>query len=635
MKTFSRYFTFVFAIFALFVFTGCEKFVNYKLRKMAELPPRTHKKIVIRKNVMVPMRDGVKLAADIYMPKEGGPWPTVLVRIPYNKKMLVPFFGKAVARRGYACVAQDCRGTFASEGEVFFPILREAEDGKDTVEWIAKQEWFDGNLGAWGGSYFGITQWALAPDNPRLKCFYPIITSANIIDVIYIGGALQYEISSTWTKSVGKQAGNVTEDIKPDLKGGYYNLPLHPSRKIDLRELAYNIEKPEFVGKMFGLKIDLTPKGTIPPEVYNKVTLEIQKFFSYPANTLDQEAFTYGDNYKKVSAPGMFIAGWYDMFSKAQLSDFVRLRNEGKGNARKYSKLIVGPWGHGMPKEMEKHGESAANIKSMVKAATQLPWSERWLKGKRNGIEEGPPVKIYVMGANKWRDENEWPLARMKPVKLYLHSGGKANTLDGDGTLSTAPPTGEESPDHFEFDPSDPIPTVGGSNLVFNVGPKFQNKVEKRKDILVYTFPELKEDVEVTGPIHAVLYASTTAIDTDWTVKLVVVRADGKIINIQDGIIRARYRDGLRNPSLLTPKKIYSYTVDLWSTSYLFRKGRRIRIEVSSSNFPRFERNSGLAGRGGPKAFTVANQRVYHDAEHPSHIVLPVVEGSLAASAND
>jgi hypothetical protein len=220
----------------------------------------------------------------------------------------------------------------------------------------------------------------------------------------------------------------------------------------------------------------------------------------------------------------------------------------------------------------------------------------------------------------------------MTPVKFYMHSGGKANTINGNGKLTMTAPTNGESPDNFDYDPANPVPTTGGSNLVFDVGPAYQNKVEERNDVLVYTLDVLSEDFEATGPINAVLYASTDAVDTDWTVKLVDVFPDGTAINIQDGIIRARYRDDLKKPSLLTPGEIYCYTIDLWATSYLFKKGHRIRIEVSSSNFPRFERNSGLGGEGGPEAFKVAHQTVYHDPAHPSHIVLPLIPSSAPAS---
>jgi len=604
---------------------GCDKLA---LRTMVELPPSTEKKIVIEKNLMVPMRDGVKLATDIYRPASGGPRPVILVRIPYNKEELLPPFGKMLARRGYVCIAQDCRGTFRSEGQFFFPLFREAEDGVDTVEWIAKQPWFDGNLGTWGGSYFGYTQWALAPSNKRLKCFYPLITSPNMTEVFYVGGAIQHELTSTWSRSVGKQSGNINEVVKVDLKGGLYNLPINPSQNIDLKYLAYNIENPDVFKKLFNLDI-LPPKaGLLPPELLTKVTNTIMPLFSYPSLTMDHEELTYDDRYKEVSAPALGVAGWYDIFTKAQLNDFNRLWKEGQGDAASHSKLIIGPWGHGVAEDLVIGNDKTASTKAMIQAFFKIEWYDRWLKGKKNGIEEGAPLKIYVMGANKWREENEWPLARMKPVNMYLHSGGKANTLNGDGKLSMTAPTGEEPADNFVYNPADPVPTTGGSNLVYNVGPAYQNKVEERNDVLVYTTDALTEDFEATGPIYAVIYASTDAVDTDWTVKLVDVGPDGRAINIQDGIIRTRYRDGLKKPSLLNPKEIYCYTIDLWATSYVFKQGHRIRIEVSSSNFPRFERNSGLAGKGGPNAFTVANQIIYHDSVHQSHIVLPLIPPS-------
>jgi hypothetical protein len=262
----------------------------------------------------------------------------------------------------------------------------------------------------------------------------------------------------------------------------------------------------------------------------------------------------------------------------------------------------------------------------MFGAKHLLAWFDRWVKGEKNEVDDWPRVKIFVMGENKWRDENEWPLARTQYTKYYLHSGGKANTRNGDGTLSTEAP-GEETPDKFAYDPLNPVPTKGGNSLGLNLGAYDQAEIEDRPDVLCYTSPVLDKDLEVTGPIRAFIYAATDAKDTDFTVKLVDVYPDGKAVNIQDGIVRALYRkNDPQNPTPLTPGAVEAYEIDLWATSNLFKAGHRIRVEVSSSNFPRFNRN---LNTGEPVADAVktaiANQIIRHDAEFPSHILLPII----------
>lgn len=615
---------FLAALFILFSNTACEKKL---FRLMVKIPPATEKKIIIEKNVMAPMRDGVKLAADIYRPEGAGKWPVVLIRIPYNKEEMMPMLGKEIARRGYVVIIQDCRGTFKSEGRIFFPLFWETDDGKDTIDWIAKQSWYGGGVGMWGGSYFGYTQWAAAPGNTDLKCFYPLLTTPNMVDAFIIGGAMQYEFTTTWTQQVGKQNEDVANLVlKPDLTGGWYNYPLEPPMNVNFGEISHKMENADAINGILGLNLSISDSGPIPKETFKQVIDKLLPLFSYPSLTYNQPALKFGDRYKDISAPAYSVAGWYDIFLQAQIDDFLKLQKEGKGDAAKKSKLVIGPWGHGYENPMASGKCKLAAQREMLNEFVKIEWFDKWLKGKKDNVEFGAPVKIFVMGANVWRTENEWPLARMKQTNYYLSGGGKANSISGDGALSTELPSENVPPDKFDFDPSKPVPTSGGALLDSEEsGVKLQKDVELRNDVLVYSFPVLQEDVEVTGPISAVIYASTSAVDTDWTVKLVDARPDGKIVNIQDGIIRARYREDLLHPSLLTPNEIYKYTIDMWSTSYVFKKGHTIRIEVSSSNFPRFGKNCGLGGKGGPTDFVVAHQTIYHDAKHPSHIVLPII----------
>jgi len=288
----------------------------------------------------------------------------------------------------------------------------------------------------------------------------------------------------------------------------------------------------------------------------------------------------------------------------------------------------VGPWGHGM-----KGGDGSVDYgdetkqKEIVGPAHLLDWFDYWLNGMDNDVDEWPNVRIFVMGDNVWRDENEWPLARTEYTRYYFHSGGHANTRSGDGTLSVEPPGPAETSDRFRYDPLDPVPSLGGNNLGLNLGAYDQSELENRDDVLCYTTPVLDEDVEVTGPIHAVLYAASDAFDTDFSVKLVDVYPDGTAVNIQDGIVRAMYRDNdALLPTPLTPGEIEEYVIDMWATSNVFKAGHRIRVDVSSSNFPRFNRNLNT-GEPIPDAVRteVANQTIFHQADHPSHIVLPII----------
>jgi hypothetical protein len=260
----------------------------------------------------------------------------------------------------------------------------------------------------------------------------------------------------------------------------------------------------------------------------------------------------------------------------------------------------------------------------MIKDFMVFDWFDRWLRGEDNGVEQEAPILLYVIGKNEWRREQEWPLARTKYTDYYLHSNGQANRRAGDGAISTVAPQ-EESTDKFVYDPLNPVPTHGGNNLLESVGALDQKKIEERPDVLVYTTPALTEAVEATGPITVTLYAASSTRDTDFTAKLCDVYPDGRSLNLADGIIRARYRESLTAPSLIEPGKIYEYRIDLWATSNLFRQGHKIRVQVSSSNFPRFDRNANAGGEGGKNNVLKAEQTIYHDAAHPSHITLPVI----------
>jgi hypothetical protein len=318
--------------------------------------------------------------------------------------------------------------------------------------------------------------------------------------------------------------------------------------------------------------------------------------------------------------PLITVSGWYDIFVDQALnyhSDAIS-----KGKQEQY--LIIGPWAHGpneIPGEREFDSNHELDLENL-----ELKWFNKWLKNEPKSIDL-PPVKLYVMGKNIWRDENEWPLAGTSYTNFYFHSDGDANSLNGDGKLSLQTPTMEPE-DHFIYDPDNPVPTHGGAILFGEPGAQDQQEIEKRQDVLIFTSDSLNEDFEVTGPVKVVLYASTNAKDTDWTAKLIDVYPDGRAFNLCDGVIRARFHKDPLNPELIRPGQIYRYAIDLWSTSNVFLKGHRIRVEISSSNFPRFDRNPNTGNAFGIDAeLRLAKQTVYHNSEYPSHIVLPVIPG--------
>ncbi len=542
---------------------------------------------VYEADVKIPMRDGTKLAANIFRPKGEGKWPTILIRTPYDKGNEKWPGGKDYATKGYVTVVQDCRGRGKSEGE-WEPFLHEPQDGFDTQEWVAKQPWCDGNIGSSGGSYVGWTQWASAPHaSKHLKCMVPMVPFGNTYeDLAYCGGAMQLGLLMGWGEAVGGVG------LPPEkLQKAYSYLPLK-----------------KFAGQ------------------FDKKIPYLTEWVEHPTydDFWKQRGIDY--DYADVTVPTLNVGGWYDIFAKATLDLTTGVRNAAKSEeVRKNQFVIIGPWGHGAG--TRKFGELDFGPEAELKVySRQFDWYEHWLKGKDKKINEWPPYYLFVMGENRWRGENEWPIKRTKFTPYHLHSAGRANTLSGDGTLSVTPPDGETS-DQYSYDGDDPVPTTGGNNIVgATAGPEDQTKVEKRADVLVYSTAPLEQDVEVTGPVKLILWAASSAPDTDFTGKLIDVHPDGKAYNLCEGIQRARYRQGLDKPALLEVGKPARFEVDMWVTSNLFKKGHRIRLEVASSNFPRFDRNPN-SGKpfGTDTELLTAKQTILHDKDHPSHLLLPVI----------
>ena len=571
----------------------------------------------VETNVPVPMRDGTVLYADVYCPEAGGPFPVILQRTPYDKSapMSMTALGPLkAAQRGYVLVIQDTRGRHASEGE-FYAFRDEIDDGYDTVEWVASQPWSSGKVGMYGGSYVGATQWLAAMSRPpHLTAMVPNVTASNYHQGwAYQGGAFELGFNISWTLRALALAN--WENLS-SLKG------LSPERRYELTKAVDSMES----------SFRHLPLNDFP---YLKEGLATYYYdwLAHPDYDEYWKGLCIEDHHPTLSVPAYNMGGWYDIFLGGTIGNFVGMRGAASTEeAQQGQKLLIGPWSHasrGASLAGSQYFGLVAESMSVDLEGTHFRWFDYWLKGVDNGIMDEPAVRIFVMGDNIWRDEQEWPLARAQSAIYYLHSHGKANSITGNGALSTVPP-GEEAPDVFLYNPADPVPTRGGPlccNPYFMSSGSFdQRQIEAREDVLVYSTPPLERDVEVTGPVTVTLWAATSAVDTDFTAKLVDVCENGCARNLTDGIIRARYRDSASAPSLLEPGRAYCYTIDLWATSNVFQRGHSIRVEVSSSNFPRFDRN---LNTGRPVAedseLRPALQTVLHDSQHPSHITLPIV----------
>ena len=549
-------------------------------------------------NVHVPMRDGINLSADIYLPKDRSkPLPVILSRTPYNNdenRFVDPciFF----AQQGYIAVAQDLRGRYDSEGQ-FYPWVNEYNDGYDTIEWIGSQSWCDGNVGMIGGSYVGNVQWQAATmGSSYLKAIVPRVIGDDLYgSPHYQGGAFQLGWSATWAfRMAGRTAQNIDKFNWDQL---FLSLPLK--------------SLPEAGGKDIPYFLD---------------------WVSHPVYDDYWKKLAIKERYGDVKIPVLQVGGWYDFFTDGTFKNFVGMRARGGSElARNNQRAIVGPWVHAA--SIETHaGEVDFGKGSVLDLnGAELRWFDHWLKGVPNGADEDPPLQIFVMGINRWREEHEWPLARTEFTPYYLHSGGSANSLLGDGELSTQPPA-DEPPEAFTYNPAFPTPTRGGNNCcnpeIVPWGAYDQRSVEFRDDVLVYTSAPMEDDLEITGPVTAKVYASTDGRDTDFTAKLVDVHPDGYAVNLCDGIVRGRYRKSTSTQELLEPGTIYEFTIDLWPTSNVFLAGHRIRLDIASANFPRFDRNPNTGNVFGEDAdLRVARQRVYHDRAHAAHVILPVIPG--------
>ncbi len=568
------------------------------------------KRLIVERDVEMRTRDGVILRADVYRPDTPEPAPVLLQRTPYGKGFAQLPFACMAAERGYAVVIQDTRGRWASEGETSpFIHVKEKDDGYDAVEWAAHQPWANGKVGMFGLSYLGYTQLAAATmQPPSLKAIVPAVTFCDPYTVAYTGGALALGTIVSW----GLSAQTFTT-IATRLESDQEKWEL-------LRQCTSSLD-----GLATGQTFRHLPLRDMPLLGHNGLTPILGEALMHP--TLGDLWQRLACSHDRLSIPIFHIGGWYDIFIANTLRDYCGIRDA--GNARQ--KVLVGPWVHaafdGLVGEVDFGVQASAML--VLPEELQLRWFDHWLKGVENGVMEEPPIRLFVMGDNCWRNEHEWPLARTRYTPYYLHSGGAANTLHGDGALSPEAPS-DEPVDTFVYDPRNPAPTRGGGLCCWNAalppGAYDQREIETRPDVLVYSTPPLDRDLEVTGPVEVHLWAATSAPDTDFTAKLVDVGPCGYARNVQDGIIRARYRRRTAQAEMVHPNEVYEYTIDLGPTSNVFKEGHRIRLEISSSNFPRFDRNLNTGHPIGEDAeMRPAVQTILHDAAHPSHIVLPII----------
>jgi putative CocE/NonD family hydrolase len=574
----------------------------------------------VEKDIMVPMRDGVRLATDTWLPAGGGAGPVLLVRLPYGKDMiglyaygLVPNIFTLI-EAGYAVVYQDCRGTFRSGGE-FSPMLSEAGDGADTVAWLLEQPWCDGNIGTFGPSYLGFVQWASASAGSPLKAIAPAVTTTDYYTTPWYseGGALSLHAIHSWTTLMAVAEAQ--------------------------RALGAGSGDPQAMMDLVAMAADPDPHlAALPVRV--RPLLEKQwpwwaEILSHPSRDQYWRDLSVADGFEGITVPALNIGGWFDIFISSTARTFTQLKQRGGSDAaRTGQRLIIGPWDHlnATGSYPDRQFGMMADAQFTDLTGAHQRFFDQWLRGRDDAQAGTAPVRIFVMGIDQWRDEPDWPLPDTTYTDYFLHSSGRANTASGDGELSPQAPAGEHT-DTYLYDPLRPVPTLGGRvmspSTANAAGPVDQRPAESRNDVLCYTTPVLDHPVEVTGHLSLTLYIRSSAPDTDFTGKLVDVWPDGRAIYLTDGILRARYRNSLAEPELLTPGETTEVTLDLSVTSNVFLPGHRIRLEVSSSNFPRFDRNTNTGGtvaEDTEQDVQVAVNRVLHGPAHPSRLVLPIID---------
>jgi putative CocE/NonD family hydrolase len=533
-------------------------------------------------HLKVPMRDGIELATDVYLPAEDGEYPTLLVRDIYsNGSTAVRLrYAKFATSNGYAFVFQSSRGRYDSEGE-WYPYFDEINDGDDTLTWIADQPWSNGEVGMFGTSYLASVQWLAAVNgNPALVAIAPAMSPGNYYrDVAYPGGAFSLLSRARW--GIGLTGSRTNMSFPVDWIGGIDHLPL------------------ETLAESVGFRVQ-----------------HFQDWLAHPSYDDYWRPLNLEARASEMSVPALNFGGWYDVFLRSTIGSYKTMTEQAAtATARRGQRMIIGPWPHGWnvstkTGDIEFGDDAVIDVEPLL-----LEWFDYWMKD--GPAPEGAPIRLFVMGENVWRDEQEWPLARTDYRPLYLHA---------DGSMSETVPT-DSGALSYEYDPADPVPTLGGNIMEPTLrGPYDQAPLDGRDDVLRFVTAPFETPTEITGPVSAEIYATSDARDTDFMAKLIVVKPDGMAFNLVDGVIRARYREGYEEERLIEPGQAYKYTIDLWATSYLLSPGDRLRLDVTSSNYPRLSRN---LNTGAPFAKTaemkVARQTIHMSEAQPSRVILPFI----------
>ncbi len=558
--------------------------------KKLHLEPAQHQ-VKIERKVSFKTLDGTRLSADLFHPADLKKSPTILVRIPFSEtpdtSFLVETIGRLWAERGFTAVIQGTRGRFKSGGE-FYPMTFERSDGIETLSWLAKQPWYDGKIGGWGGSAYGQTLWSVADQTaPALDSMELYFTSTDFRKMFYSGNAFSLYTALGWTfRSHDKYK---DEDAWPSTERIIKAANRWPMKDADKSDLGHSVDF-------------------------------FQDWLLHKTDDNYWKQIDGSDQNSKFHGPVLFLAGWFDPFLSTELTDF---QNVCKTDKSQKTRIVIGPWSHA--RDVDLPNFQSADKFRPKSVAVSLPWFKETLTKSSTPPTPQPKVSIFVMGVNEWRTETEWPLSRTKYTSMFLRSDGHANGSCSDGMLSPVADAIESSEDKYIYDPNKPVPTTGGAMIGPAAGMYLQNEVEKRSDVLSYTTAPLTDNVEVTGPVKVTLYVATDAPSTDFTAKLVDVYPNGKAYNLCNGILRRNYSS--LNADKSVPTKI---EIDLGATSNVFQKGHRIRLEVSSSDFPRFDRNPNTGGDPATETNPrVAHQQVFSGSRFPARIILPIVPDAI------
>ena len=572
--------------------------------------------VTVECGVTVPMRDGVSLAADVYRPVADGPFPVILVRTPYKKEM-VELQARYFARRGYVFFVQDCRGRFGSPG-VWVPFFNEPEDGYDTIEWLAVQPWSTGKIGMLGGSYSGWAQWwAASRRPPHLVTIIPSVTPPDPFYALpWDHGVFSLAESIWWVDILESEAtGDLSGAALSRIGEKDYAKLLRTLPVIDLDKAVLGKENPYW-----------------------------RQWIAHPSNDEYWARANVLSRLQDVDIPVFHQSGWFDEDGIGTKLNYLRMAAQGHAQ----QKLVLGPWGSSTTAQ-RRYGDRDFGSSALVDLQqAYLRWCDYWLKGIKNGVADEPLVSVFAMGSNRWLHGRTYPLPETQYQKWYLSSGGRANTSRGDGWLTLEAPAADARPDRYRYDPADPTPDPAAYPSSLDDERQLRSAEEKkqvrdayhtdltqaRRDILVYESTRLRKPVTFVGPVSAVLYAASSARDTDWFMRLIEVDDTGKLFPLVGGKIRARFRNSLEKPEPLEPGQVYEYRLDLWQTGITIPPGHRLRVEVASAAFPTYARNLNTGGHNEVETeYVAAEQAVYHDADHPSHIVLPVIPEPAGSTA--